>query len=100
MALVTTKPYWIIMLLRDLGLSLLRPPTLWCDNLGTFSLAFNYVFHARTQHIKLDFHFIHEKVANKDIQLYFITNAAQLANLFTIGLASFRVQFLFNNLLY
>jgi hypothetical protein len=67
MALVTAELYWFRMLLRDLSISLSSPPTLWCDNAGAISLAFNHVFHTKTKHIEVDYHFIREKVLNKDI---------------------------------
>lgn len=50
------------MLLKELKISLQTVPTIWCDNVSTISLASNPVFHARTKHIELDYHFIHEKV--------------------------------------
>jgi hypothetical protein len=44
-------------------------PILWCDNVSTLALASYPVYHARTKHIKVDYHFILEKVLNGDIVL-------------------------------
>jgi hypothetical protein len=49
-------------------------------------LASNPVSHARTKHIKVDVHFIREKVTNRDIQLCYLSTLGQVADLFTKGL--------------
>lgn len=56
---------WVQSLLRELGISLSQPPFLWRDNLGATYLAASPVFHARANHIEIDFHFVHERVANR-----------------------------------
>uniref|UniRef100_A0A2N9IWR1 Reverse transcriptase Ty1/copia-type domain-containing protein n=1 Tax=Fagus sylvatica TaxID=28930 RepID=A0A2N9IWR1_FAGSY len=59
-ALVTAfaEVCWIRTLLKDLGIYLSQPPILWCDNVSALAIASNPVFHARTKHIEVDFHFI------------------------------------------
>ncbi|RVW86354.1 Retrovirus-related Pol polyprotein from transposon RE2 [Vitis vinifera] len=69
LTITTAELYWIRMLLKELHISLPTAPTIWCDNSGALALASNPVFHARTKHIEVDFHFIREKVANRDIFL-------------------------------
>ncbi|XP_058222953.1 uncharacterized mitochondrial protein AtMg00810-like [Rhododendron vialii] len=56
---------WLQMLLRDFSIVLHSLPVLWCDNLGALALASNPVFHARSKHIAIDYHFIREKVTAK-----------------------------------
>jgi hypothetical protein len=79
---------WVRMVLQDLGVFLCHPPTIWCDNLSALALATNPVFHARTKHVEVDYHFIREKVTNKDIQLHHISTEDQLADLLTKALSS------------
>jgi hypothetical protein len=98
MCLTTAEMYWIRMLFCELQLPLLSPPTLWCDNSGALALASNPVFHARTKHIEVDFHFIREKVTNKDIQLRYLSTLDQLADIFTKGLLANRFCLLWDKL--
>jgi len=82
------------MLLKDLRISLLVPPMIWCDNIGALALASNPVYHARTKHIEVDYHFIREKVVNKDVLVKSVSTHNQLADVFTKGLTSTRFYFL------
>lgn len=77
----------VLPMLHDLGLHSSLPPVLWCDNLGAPYLAANPIFHARTNHIKIDFHLIREKVENKNLDAKFILPKYQLAHIFSKGLS-------------
>jgi len=77
-ATATAKLYWLRMLLKDLRILLLSPPTLWCDNIGALALTSNPVYHARTKHVEVDYHFIREKVVNSDILVKFLSTHDQL----------------------
>jgi histone deacetylase 1/2 len=74
---------WVEYLLKELGVSQQRTPVLWCDNLGATYLTANPVFHARTKHIEIDFHFVRERVAAGALQVRFISSDDQLADVFT-----------------
>jgi len=76
------------MLLKDLGVYLYHPPILWCDNVSALALASNSIFHARTKHIEVDFHFVREKVLNRDMFIKYICTTYQLAYIFTKCLPS------------
>jgi hypothetical protein len=94
----TAKLSWILSLCSDLGLSLTHPPTLWCDNIGATYLTSNPVFHARTKHIEIDFHFVRDTVSKKILRIQFISSKDQLADIFTKPLFFARLAFLRSNL--
>lgn len=99
MALATTDLFWLRMLFKDLGIPLFSTPHLWCDNIGALALASNPIYHARTKHIEVDYHFIREKVLNGDISIKYISTHDQLADIFTKGLNSARFSFLRDKLM-
>jgi hypothetical protein len=94
MAVTSAEIAWIQQLLLELGCISQKLPTLWCDNLSATFLATNSVFHARTKHIELDYHFVREKLAAKQLSVKFICFADQLADIFTKSLAKTRFQLL------
>ena len=100
LASTTAELYWIRMLLRDFGLFLPHPPLLWCDNVSALAIATNPVFHARTKHIEVNYHFVHEKVLRRDVMLKFISTHDQLADLFTKSLPSPRFNWLTSKLMW
>jgi histone deacetylase 1/2 len=77
------KAICISSFLKELGVTQQRAPVLWCDNLETTYLMANPVFHARTKHIEIDFHFVREHVAEGALQVKFISSSDQLADVFT-----------------
>ena len=54
----TCKAIWLKRLLKDLQEEVSDPTTIYCDNLSNIQLAKNPVFHARTKHIEVHYHFV------------------------------------------
>jgi len=74
---------WLQYLLTDLQIPSTSAPIIWCDNLGATYLSANPIFHARTKHVEVDYHFVRDRVAKKEIQIRFISSQDQLADVFT-----------------
>ncbi|CAL8083411.1 unnamed protein product [Prunus armeniaca] len=89
---------WLKSLFRDLKLHLVCP-TIWCDNISSIALASNPVFHSRTKHLEVDYHYVREKVVRGQLMVNYICSQDQIADLFTKGLSSLRFKFLVSKLL-
>ena len=86
LANATAEIIWLEPLLHELGIKQHRTSCLWRDNLGATYLSANPVFHARTKHIEIDFHFVRERVAEKKLEIRFIPSKDQVADGFTKAL--------------
>ncbi|GJT12795.1 hypothetical protein Tco_0859837 [Tanacetum coccineum] len=56
---------------------------IFCDNTSAIAISNNLVLHLRTKHIDIRYHFIRDHVLKGDIELHFIPNQYQLADIFT-----------------
>ncbi|GJY05931.1 retrovirus-related pol polyprotein from transposon TNT 1-94 [Tanacetum coccineum] len=71
---------------------------LYRDNKSAIALCCNNVWHLRSKHIDVRYHFIKEQVENGMVELYFVRTKYQLADIFTKALARERFEFLINKL--
>ena len=76
-AMATKENIWIRNLLKDLGANCEKATALYVDNQSAIKSAKNPVFHRRTKHIDVRFHFIREKVASQEIALIYILQRAK-----------------------
>ncbi len=59
---------------------------IYCDNISSILLANNLVYHARTKHIEVHYHFIRKKVLAKEINLIHVNTKDQVVDIFTKAL--------------
>jgi histone deacetylase 1/2 len=70
----TVEVIWLQYLLTELQIPSVSAPTIWYDNLSATYLSVNHIFHARTKHVEVDYHFVRDRVAKKEIHIRFISS--------------------------
>ncbi|CAM8952128.1 unnamed protein product [Rhodiola kirilowii] len=90
-AFTATELIWLQQLLQELQAPLSPPPILLCDNLSATYMSANHVFHQRSKHIKIDYHFVREQVDNGSLIVRHVRSLDQIADIFTkaVGTARF-----------
>ena len=86
MATTTCELKWLKGLLMLLGVHHTTPMRLYCDSHAALHLAANPVFHERTKHIVVDYHFVRDEIQNDSISPSYVPTQSQLADIFTKAL--------------
>ena len=60
---------WLKQLMEDLHQPTEYQVRIFCDNLSSIRVAENHVFHARTKHIEVHYHYIREKILEGEIKI-------------------------------
>ncbi|KAM1171421.1 hypothetical protein ACFX2G_022146 [Malus domestica] len=94
LALTAAELTWICKIFKDITFPLSHTPTLWCDNVSAISLASNPVFHARTKHVEIDYHYIRELVLAGLVKVLYVSTDHQIADIHTKPLSKARFHFL------
>lgn len=77
---------WLRKLLSDIGHPCTKETVLYVDNESAIQLVKNPVYHKRTKHIDVRFHYTRERVENKEIIVTRIDSENQRADIFTKAL--------------
>ena len=98
MAATTSESLCLHGLFSSLGVYHPQPTSLFCDNQATLHIAANPVFHERTKHIEIDYHFVREQLQAGTISTAYISSKLQLADIFTKALGRQQFTFLLRKL--
>jgi hypothetical protein len=90
--IVACEIVWLQKLFSDLGQSMDVPIVIYCDKISSILLANNPVYHARTKHIEVHYHFIREKVLAKEIDFIHVNIEDQIVDIFTKALSTDKLK--------
>jgi hypothetical protein len=84
---------WLCKLLVGLFGVHLRPTMIYCDNQSCIKLSENPVFHDRSNHIKIRYHFIWDYVHRGAVELQYISTDEQVVDILTKALGKGKFVF-------
>jgi len=91
-AIAACEVVWLQKLLLDLGQSVDALVVIYCDNISSILLANNLVYHVRTKHIEVHYHFIKEKILAKEIDFIHVSTDDQVVDIFTKALGTDKLK--------
>ncbi|GMI71647.1 hypothetical protein HRI_000834000 [Hibiscus trionum] len=86
MAFTSAEIVWLKGLLEELDADIELPAIVFSDSKAALQIAANPVFHERTKQIKIDCHFIREKIQAGLIKTEYVQSSEQLADVLTKAL--------------
>ncbi|GAV59364.1 hypothetical protein CFOL_v3_02895 [Cephalotus follicularis] len=86
MASITCEVVWILGVLTDMGVTRIKPASLYCYNKNALHIAANPMYHERTKHIEIDCHLVREKIQQGIIKIEYVGTHEQPANVLTKAL--------------
>lgn len=89
---------WLRQLLSDFGYKQHNPTILRCDNQGALALSKNPLYHSRSKHFNIVFHWIREKVDDLTIKPIYISTSEMLADFLTKALHCPKFAYCINGL--
>ncbi|GAB2283721.1 hypothetical protein Dimus_039621 [Dionaea muscipula] len=78
---------WLLKLLAELKIKQEGPMIIHVDNQSAIAIAKNPVYHDRSKHIDVRFHFLRDAIAKKEVELKFVRTQAQIADVMTKALS-------------
>ncbi|MCO5597759.1 hypothetical protein L7F22_051841 [Adiantum nelumboides] len=78
---------WLRRLMDDLGVGQDTASTIYTDSQSELAIARNPVFHVRTKHIEVHYHYVRKKLSTREISLAYVPTQDNLADLFTKALS-------------
>ena len=79
---------WLRRLIQSFQQDLTSPTLLYCDNQSAISLTKHDVFHSKSKHIEIHYHYIKLEVKKKTLLLQYCPTDNRIADIFTKALSA------------
>lgn len=90
MAAAVKEAAYLKSLLEEIGLADGQPVVIYGDNMSAQQLAKNPMYHARTKHIDIRYHFVRELVTDKIVELKYMPTDQMIADILTKNLSKLK----------
>jgi hypothetical protein len=90
---VVCEAVWLRKLLTDLFDHEMDPTTIHCDNQSYVKLFENPLFHDRSKHIEIKYHYISDMVQKKTVHVQYLPTHEQITDIFTKPLAKTKFEY-------
>jgi hypothetical protein len=94
LSVAVREAVWLHKLLTDLFDHEMDPTTIHCDNQSCVKLSENPVFHDRSKHIEIKYHYIRDMVQRKTVHMQYLPTHEQIVDIFTKPLAKTKFEYL------
>lgn len=84
----SSEAVWLRRILSDIGIPMKEATTLHCDNQSCIALTKNSVFHARTKHIEIQYHYVRDLIQEGIVYMEYCPTEDNCADIFTKALGS------------
>ena len=82
----TKEAVFLQRFVKELGFEDLSHIVIYGDNLGAVKLAGNPIFHQRSKHIDIKYHYVRDALRNEDLRIEHISTTDMAADVLTKGL--------------
>jgi hypothetical protein len=85
---------WLHKILTNLFDHEMDPTTIHCDNQTYVKISENPMFHDRSKHFEIKYHYIRDMVQRKTIHVQYLSTHEQIADIFTKPLSKTKFEYL------
>ena len=93
LSVAVREAMWLRKLLANLFDHEMDSTIIHCDNLSCVKLSENHVFHDKSKHIEIKYHYIRDMVQRKAIHVQYLPTHEQIADIFTKLLAKTKFEY-------